>query len=219
MQTINCAICGRELKSYKWTMNDKNDLVRACLDCSLCREIEIKNTLMIPELFRDAEIKHLSKTLQGKINSLPPDRGLLLWGEAGIGKSYAMAAIMKELIRKNPNTKIIRIAYEMICLKLRDTYKQGSKKTELDIIEPLIDVDKLFIEDVGTTVSVGQQESDFSLRTFLVLLDSRLEQCKQTFITTNKSVEELSKSFDSRIAGRLKQMCEVICLKGKDKRS
>jgi len=42
----------------------------------------------------------------------------------------------------------------------------------IDVIKPLLAADKLFIEDVGTTVSMGKQESDFSLRTFLVILES-----------------------------------------------
>lgn len=78
--------------------------------------------------------------------------------------------------------------------------------------------DKLFIEDVGTTVSLDKQESDFSLRTFLVLLDQRLEACQPTFITTNKTLEQLGRCFDDRIASRLIQACKIIKLTGADRR-
>jgi DNA replication protein DnaC len=40
-----------------------------------------------------------------------------------------------------------------------------------------------------------------------------------TFVTTNKSVEELARSFDQRIASRLQQACEVVQIRGRDKRS
>ena len=141
----------------------------------------------------------------------------MLWGKQGVGKSYAMACLMRKFVVNGKN--VARITHEMLCLQLRDTYKPGSTKTELDVIKPLLSVDKLFIEDVGTTVSTGQQESDFSLRTFLVLLDQRLENCKPIFITTNKCVEELGKSFDQRIASRLQQACEIVQLMGKDRRT
>ena len=78
--------------------------------------------------------------------------------------------------------------------------------------------DKLFIEDVGTTVSLDKQESDFSLRTFLVLLDQRLEACQPTFVTTNKALEQLGRCFDDRIASRLIQACRIVKLTGADRR-
>ena len=74
----------------------------------------------------------------------------------------------------------------------------GKGRSERGLVKRYQDVDKLLIEDVGTTVGTGSQESDFSLRTFLLILDHRLEHCKPTFITTNKSVDELGKSFDER---------------------
>lgn len=88
----------------------------------------------------------------------------------------------------------------------------------MTVLEPLWDVPKLFIEDVGTTVSIGEQESDFSLRTFVTLLDTRIEWCQATFVTSNKSIEELGRSFDERVASRLMQACEIIEVTGQDKR-
>lgn len=172
---------------------------------------------IVPARFREARLEHLSKPLRAKINALADDKGLLLWGQPGVGKSYAMAALARRYILTG--STVDRVGYEMLCLQIRDTFKAGSTQGELDVIRPLFGVAKLFIEDVGTTVSAGHQESDFSLRTFLVLLDKRLEACKPTFITTNKSVEQLSKSFDRRIASRLQQACEIIQLTGEDRRA
>ena len=115
---------------------------------------------IIPKLFRSARIEHLSEALQGKITSLSDDKGILLWGSQGVGKSYAMATIMRKFMLEG--RKIRRITYEMLCLQLRDTYKTGSTKTELEVVQPLIEADKLFLEDVGTTVSIGNQETDFT---------------------------------------------------------
>jgi len=215
---IECYKCKTPTIRGYWA-NFGGSMEEVCKKCQWEWQVATAINHHLPELFRSAEISNLGLVLKDKIASLPKDKGLLFWGEAGVGKSYAMAAIIKEIIRKNPTSDIGRIAFEMICLKIRDTYKQGSKSTELEVIKPLIAVDTLFIEDVGTTVSVGESESDFSLRTFLVLLDSRLENCRRTFVTTNKSIEELAKSFDSRIASRLQQMCEIIHLTGKDKRA
>lgn len=171
---------------------------------------------VIPARFINAELSDLPDALVEKFLSLPEDTGLLLWGEPGRGKSHSLTAFAKHYYSEGWG--IARTTYEMLCLQIRDTYKPGATQTELEVIRPLVEVDKLFLEDVGVTVSIGQQESDFSLRTFVVLLDQRLEYCRATFVTTNKSLEELARSFDERIASRLQQACEVVQLTGRDRR-
>ena len=106
----------------------------------------------------------------------------------------------------------------MLCLEIRDTFKPKATDTEYAVIKKYLKPEVLFIEDVGTTKTIGEHETDFSRRTFLVLLDQRLEQCQPTYITSNKNVEDLGKSFDSRIASRIQQACEVCFLAGKDRR-
>ena len=126
-----------------------------------------------------------------------------------------MAALIRRFILAGKHCK--RILYEVFCLHIRDTYKPNSAKSEWDVIQPLIDCDCLFVEDLGTSTKIGGQESDFSLRTFLVVLDKRMEACKPTFITSNKSVENLEKSFDLRVASRLSSFLVLEC-SGQDKR-
>ena len=171
---------------------------------------------VVPELFQVARMCHLSAGVRKIIDDLPKWKGLFLWSPPGVGKTYAMAAIARRMIWRGRT--VARSSYEMLCLEIRDTFKPKAVETELAVIKKYLEPDVLFIEDVGTTKSIGEQESDFSRRTFLVLLDQRLEQCKATFVTSNKSVEDLRASFDSRIASRIQQACEVIELKGKDRR-
>jgi len=78
--------------------------------------------------------------------------------------------------------------------------------------------DLLVLEDLGTSKSIGVAESDFSLRTVLALIDSRIENCLPTIITTNKSIENLAASFDDRIASRLSGF-KIIKIDGADKRA
>jgi len=169
---------------------------------------------VIPERYIKAEISDLSAELQRRFNT-EVDSGVLLWGKAGIGKTYAMSALAKKYIREGYLVK--RVHYEMLCLKLRDTFNPKARQTEWEIIESFLSCDKLFIEDVGTSKSLGNLESDFSLRTFSVLLDMRMEHCRPTFITSNKSVENLANSFDERVGDRLRTFY-VYKLGGESKR-
>jgi DNA replication protein DnaC len=171
---------------------------------------------VVPPRYLEARLEHLPTKLQEIIKMLPENMGLLLWGVPGVGKSYSLAALARQYISQGFTAA--RIGYELLCLQLRDTFKSRGSETELSVIKPYLQADKLFIEDIGTTKSEGNVESDFSVRTLLVLLDWRLENCLATFVTTNRPVEELAKTFDERIASRLCQACEVLKLTGEDRR-
>lgn len=177
---------------------------------------EIAISCVVPPRYMKARLSDLSENVADKIKKLSPNKGLFLWGAQGTGKTHTMCALIREYVAKG--YLVERINYEMLCLKIRDTYKQQSKDTELSVIQPLLNADKLFIEDVGTTKSEDNIESDFSLRVFLIILDFRLEQLLPTFITSNRPIEELKRTFDARIASRLIEACEIIQYKGKDKR-
>jgi len=170
---------------------------------------------LLAPLVRKSHLRKIAPLLREKMLHLPAGKGLLLYGPPGVGKSYAMCALMRHYAMKN--FSILRISYDDLCLEIRDTYANG--KSEKMIIKRFREPDKLLIEDVGTSVGTGAQETDFSLRTFLLILDYRLEHCKPTFITTNKSVEELGRSFDQRVASRLRQACEIILVSGRDRRT
>ncbi|MFA6187448.1 MAG: DnaA/Hda family protein [Phycisphaerae bacterium] len=170
---------------------------------------------ILPPLFIKAHLRDLQQPLCERILTLRPEQGLFLWGDVGTGKSHAMAAIARYYITKNKSVR--RIRYDSLLLKIRDTYKNKSE-SELTVVTPLVDADILILEDIGTTVGSGTQESDFSIRTFLLLLDARLEDCKPTFLTSNKPQAVIERSFDARVASRLAATLGVMKLSGIDRR-
>jgi DNA polymerase III delta prime subunit len=170
----------------------------------------------IPVRYHGATLADLPESLGEAFLALSSDRGLFLWGPPGCGKTHAMCAFAKHLWTQGWEFR--RITYEQLCLEVRATFNAGDGRSELAVLKPLWEAPVLFVEDVGVTVSLGQQESDFSLRTFETLLDKRLEWCRATFVTSNKSVEEIGASFDARVASRLHEACEVIQVLGTDKR-
>jgi DNA replication protein DnaC len=171
---------------------------------------------VVRKRYRNAKMEHLAAGLREKLVGLNNRDGVYIYGPTGTGKTYALAALAREYISLGYDVK--RITYEELCLKIRDTFKPSSKQSEWGFIEPYLDCDKLILEDISTTVSVGRQESDFALRIVLLILDNRSENCLPTLITGNKPPNELENAFDSRIASRLRQG-EIIQMVGKDRRS
>ena len=169
---------------------------------------------VVPERFIEAKMDDLHESVR-TILLEENANGVLFWGPPGVGKTYAFCALARHLIAEGFICK--RLNYELLCLQLRDTFKPSSKYSEWDIIEPLVNCDRLFLEDIGTTKSIDSKESDFSLRTLLVVIDLRLEHCRPTYISTNKSVESLANSFDVRIGDRLR-LYKILKLEGKSKR-
>jgi len=90
----------------------------------------------------------------------------------------------------------------------------ASKMTEWDMIEPMKNVDKLFIDDLGLR---SKQETDFAYVTFYSLLNKRQERLLPTFISSNKGIDRLIEAFDSRIASRL-DMALIIEMKSEGHR-
>jgi DNA replication protein DnaC len=170
---------------------------------------------IVPQRYWPADLSHLPDGLVKRIQALPDDRGLYLWGPQGAGKTYAAAAAAKHYWTAGHD--IAWQPYEELLLMLRDTYRNGGG-SEWALIAPLCRADVLLLDDVGVTVSGDTQESDHSLRTLLVVLDHRLAHCRRIFVTSNKSVEDLGKSFDGRIASRLCQACDVLKITGPDRR-
>jgi len=70
------------------------------------------------------------------IKTLPEDKGLLLWGAPGAGKTYSMAALARQYISQGFTAA--RTGYELLCLQLRDTFKSKATETELPVIKPYL---------------------------------------------------------------------------------
>lgn len=159
----------------------------------------------------DADMSHL-EALEDMLLKLTGTQDLFLWGSIGTGKTYAMAALLKHYVFQG--YFCIRINFDEFCTDLRSTFSSASKVSESEMIRPLMDIDKLFIDDLGMRF---KQETDFAFITFYTILNKRQERLLPTYITTNHSIDELEQKFDARIASRLRTAMNIQ-LTGKDRR-
>ena len=167
---------------------------------------------LVGSLYLDAKLDDLDDAVRGELLALENGQDVFMFGPVGTGKTYAMAALIRHYI--NEGYEVKRINFDDFCVQVRSTMSPASKKTEWDLIEPLKDVDKLFIDDLGLR---GKQESDFSYVTLYSILNKRQERRLPTFISSNKGIEQLGLSFDARVASRLRTAV-IIEMTGPDRR-
>jgi len=169
---------------------------------------------VIPKLYWSARIEHLSPELQKKLLGTNDEQGVYLWGPVGSGKTYALAALIRYFV--DYKVWVRRVVWGRLLFDIRQTF--SGRGDESEIVSPLLLCNRLIIEDIGTAASMNKQESDFAVRLLLMILDARIEDCLPVFITSNLSIENLAQTFDGRIASRIQQSCNVIELRGKDRR-
>ncbi len=211
----NCERCGRR---------PKFEAKRWCSVCINGYRIEENNTLFglirdtIPPLYHNARTQDLKERLCNIfLNGILKEwQGIMFWGKQGRGKTYAMMAFAIGYLNEGFTVECVN--YDLLCSRIRSSYQPKAKETEYDIVQSFCKPDKLFIDDVGVTVTGDKMETDFSLRVFLSIIDQRINHMKPTFITTNKPLEQLEASFDKRISSRLKQCCHILQITGEDRR-
>lgn len=175
-------------------------------------KMEAKIFDIVEPLYVDACLDDLGKALTKQVLNRPEDQDVFLFGAPGVGKTHTMAAFVRHYI--GIGHKCIRINFDDFCCQIRSTMSPASKQTEWDLVEPLKDVDVLFIDDLGLR---SKRETDFAYITLYSILNKRQERLLPTFISTNKDLDRLRESFDERIVSRLQTALQIKVV-GKDRR-
>lgn len=140
-------------------------------------------------------------------------KGFFLWGGTGTGKTLLACVILNELIfRYGIKCKYAKVNKDFLSI-LKDSYQIGSELYGMEraIEREFATVDVLVIDDFGV-----HKESEYNNQKLYDLIDSRYEQEKLTFMTSNLSLEEWHDKWQGRIYSRLKEMNKEIQLKCQD---
>ncbi len=144
-----------------------------------------------------------------------PQRGFLLHGNPGTGKTLLGVIMLNELILRWAKPGRFLNLSRKYFQRLRDTYSEDSDEygRTWQIIEELCNMPFLVLDDFGI-----QRGTDWEMEMLYELVDARYAEQRFTVITTNQDIEEIRKLSRGRIYSRLVEMCLMIPMQGEDYR-
>lgn len=106
------------------------------------------------------------------------DRGLLLMGSVGVGKTHLAVAILRGLLIKGVPCRF----YESGSLlkRIQDSYNPISQSSEMSVLAPVFEAKVLVLDELGATIP-----TDWVRDTIYQIINTRYNDRKLTVFTTN----------------------------------
>jgi len=172
-------------------------------------------------------MKQAKMLTQGFVRDYPgsSEKGLLLIGPSGVGKTHLAVAALKELIQRGHAG--LFCDYRELLKEIQASYNPASESTEMGILEPIRTVEILVLDDLGAS-----KPSDWVRDIVGIVLNARYNEKRTTLITTNyvdepSSAGEVTRSpagkliapiredsleqrIGTRMRSRLYEMCRTV---------
>jgi DNA replication protein DnaC len=132
-------------------------------------------------------LKQVKLIAQGFVRDYPgsSEKGLLLMGPSGVGKTHLAVAALKELLRRGHQG--VFCDYRELLKEIQASYNPQSESTEMKILEPIRNAEILVLDDLGAS-----KPSAWVLDIIGLVLNARYNERRVTILTTNYFDESLA---------------------------
>src|SRR5215467_6015674 len=202
MALENCTLC----RGTGWKLVPRPDgaagSVAVACDCGMQdRAVRVMERARIPKRYEHCDFEsyvtdladgktwtaqHAQSLKQGKlltqgfVRDYPgsAEKGLLLMGASGVGKTHLAVAALKELIKRGHGG--LFCDYRELLKEIQASYNPASESTEMGILEPIRAAEILVLDDLGAS-----KPSAWVLDIIGLVLNARYNEKRVTILTTN----------------------------------
>lgn len=174
----------------------------------------------LPSLFRTKTFETFAQTPTNKaayeiaqrVAENTEGKGIILAGTPGTGKTHLATAILNVRIQ-NGQEAIFCTVPELLS-DIRRTF--GSNNDTSELMELVKNAELLILDDLGV-----EKATDWVLEELFIIINSRLNNEKQTIFTTNYTnpsdlIAKMGGIAGHRIVSRIKEMCDWVKVEGED---
>jgi DNA replication protein DnaC len=143
----------------------------------------------------EESLKRAKLLAQGFVRDYPAtEKGLLLMGPSGVGKTHLAVAALKDLIRRGHGG--LFCDYRELLKEIQASYNPASESTEMGVLEPIRAVELLVLDDLGAS-----KPSAWVLDIIGLVLNTRYNEKRMTILTTNYADETATPTGGAKLPG------------------
>ena len=226
---MNCTICN----NTGWCSSELNGVeqVERCECWRRQMALDLLKDANIPARYRkcdfstfvtypNEQLLRAVKKAEDFSTSFPVvQKGLLLIGPPGIGKTHLAVSVLRDVIVEK-NIRGLYFDTRSLLSTIRSTYNPVTRASEADILERVMKAELLVLDDLG-----AERPTDWVEETMNLIVNTRYNDRKPTIFTSNYEDVPDTDDLDSllvrvgfRMHSRLREMCDFLEYAGPDYR-
>lgn len=155
-------------------------------------------------------MKHIYEYAKQYAESFDTDsESILMLGKTGLGKTHLSLAIADTVLKRGYSA-----VYDSIINILQNIEREHfGREHSTETYDKIMDAELLILDDLGT-----EYETQFNNSTVYNIINTRMNRCMPTIISTNLDYAEIRRRYDARVVSRITAVYRCLEFRGEDVR-